>query len=67
MKDKTIVRLVVAYALMAVITYGHSWNTNYEYNDQKRMDILPLESFLCAACWPLYWSAQAFKPLRPKL
>lgn len=55
--DRELHLVVVAYFIVAVITFGHAWNhlaMPYESNVVQR----PSAAFLCGWFWPLYWSVQ---------
>lgn len=59
---------IIAYILMAILTFGVSWNLN-NYQPGPRSsgeEKNTVASFGCALFWPFYWSVQITKPLRPK-
>ena len=64
----TVERCVAAYALVAVITFGHAYSETpdqwTDYDGHAHVFTPPeksLASLFCSAFWPLYWSAQGWK------
>jgi hypothetical protein len=54
---KTLIAAAVIYIAGFLGTYGHAFNTSKaKYAGEKTV-----EAFVCAAFWPLYLSAEAWK------
>jgi len=54
---------LVAYAICALLTFGYSYNRDYEVPKSSNMN--PLRAFMCAVVWPAYLSKVAFERMRP--
>lgn len=54
--------LITLYVIVAVATFGHAWNRDYANLDEPLQQAKALTAApFCAALWPLYWSAWAWK------
>lgn len=49
---KFTVPLIMAYAVIAIVTFGHAINNPSLYN----ASVSPMPEGFCAIAWPLYWS-----------
>lgn len=66
---KAVVITVWIYLTGIVLTFGYAWNVHYDMPQPKYGTVeenRALYTTLSAFAWPLFWSAEAFKPLRPK-
>lgn len=68
MKRLDATRLIIAYAFVALITYGHAYNTRPDTRPitmglELRMSITEkaIDSMFIAAFWPLYVSINMWK------
>lgn len=61
--------IVFAYACAALITFGYSYNADYEAVGKNSIvtggEINGARAFLCGVAWPAYWTVNAFKGVRP--
>jgi len=48
------------YVGMSISTFGHAWNRNVYPDLEPRT----YSAILCAAAWPLYWSAVLNAPAK---
>lgn len=44
--------LLMCYAVMAVVTFGHAWSTLAVPDEERHI----YGAVACSAAWPLYWS-----------
>lgn len=68
MKRLDATRLIIAYAFVAMITYGHAYNTRPEtrstmtgYELHMTVTEKAIDSVFIAALWPLYLSINMWK------
>jgi hypothetical protein len=70
MNDKYFSGGLITYLLIAILTFGYSYNAGYE---SPRNTFVTAEetngarAMMSAMLWPLYWSLQAFKSIRPEV
>lgn len=57
MKRKLITTAIVLYVLMAIFTFGHSYNRMPDIG----VDFKSIGATAAAIAWPLYWSAHSQK------
>lgn len=60
--------IIGSYLLIGIMTFGHAFNADYRVSESKFVssdEINSSRSLMCAICWPLYWSVQLTKDLRP--
>jgi hypothetical protein len=59
---------IAAYCIVGLLTFGYSYNADYTAprSEFVRADELnSLSALMAGMFWPLYWSTQAFRGLRP--
>lgn len=59
----------VIYAIGFIITFGHAFNQHHKVENGLFVsadEMNALTGFSCGLCWPLYWSVEALKYVRPK-
>jgi len=59
-------KYLIAYAVVAVITFGHSYNSSYEKKEDDSGIKSIIVASLSAGYWPLYWSVRAWEPVLAK-
>jgi hypothetical protein len=62
-------RYVIAYAVAGLLTFGYSFNADYREAPGpfvQSVELNTVGALFAAVGWPLYWSVQAFRGLRPK-
>lgn len=63
-RERIIINLWVAYAGIAIATFGRAFNSYPEPRDDFQSAQRTCASLFCAATWPLYWSVQLQKQIR---
>lgn len=58
----------VLYAMAGIVTFGYSYNADFEEGNQfiRSGEINSARALLCGMMWPLYWTVEGFKGVRPK-
>ncbi|MGL4754418.1 MAG: hypothetical protein ACRCXB_18750 [Aeromonadaceae bacterium] len=66
---KTELIAVSAYALVAILTFGYSYNADYQQPGENSIvssgELNGARALLCGAMWPAYWAVSAFEWARP--
>lgn len=74
MRDRALFILVIVYATVWIVTFGHAVNRpvecdhdyikdewTREYLRESCRNLSELDAFVFSMFWPFYWSAQAFR------
>ena len=65
---KSLIAAGVLYALGFIFTFGHAFNQYHETEDgliTSSGEASAATGFICGLFWPLYWSAEGLKFVRP--
>lgn len=65
MTDKQYTISALSYLLCATLTFGASYNLDYDPPKSKDGDLNSLRAAACGAFWPVYWTQVSFRFLRP--
>jgi hypothetical protein len=57
--ERMIFRCLIGYAVIAVLTYGLSYNIDYE-QPKNNIDMNGPRAMMCSMFWPFYLSQKAF-------
>lgn len=64
MTDKTPTRLLTAYIFIGMLTFGYSYNKEYNLKAEIPVADATFTAFGCSIVWPLYLSVKLFQGVR---
>lgn len=65
MTDKTPNRLLLAYIFIGLLTFGYSYNKEYNSKAWDPTGGACIAAVMISGVWPLYWSVKLFQGVRP--
>lgn len=65
MTDKQFALGFLSYLLIGLLTFGASYNLDYDPPKRLSGDMNSLRAAACGILWPAYWAQVGFRFLRP--